>query len=199
MSPTLHKMKQAQKKLSNLSKEKSQQVAEPRNLNLEANLFRMSVLSHSSMDSQCTPLIWAQSILSFTILPKHHSTRRTTCSALACAILHLEHLSQVLLSCQMHAFSPLWRLCWVEGMVSSQSALTVLTTCIGACKHWLRAHFSLRTRTKNYSAKPKVPCLLKNNMKCKPMNHKAGPFCWDNTTFSTDNVTWECLPRSTQP
>lgn len=82
---------------------------------------------------------------------------------------------------------------------SSQSALIVLTTCTAACTHWMRAHFSLRIRTKNYTY---VPSKTKDALYSVGEHgmqtyepHKTGPFCWASTTFSnTDNIIWMPSP-----
>lgn len=155
-------------------------------------------------------LILAQSILSFNIYPPQtlFHTGNHPLSLRTCSAFHLEHLSQVLLSCSSEAstaFSPLWRLCWggkngTEDLQhSSQSALIVLTTCTAACTHWLRAHFSLRTRTKNDTYAPSKTKGALYSAREHGMQtyepHKTGPFCWASTTFSnTDNIIWMPSP-----
>lgn len=77
--------------------------------------------------------------------------------------------------------------------VLAQSAFTALPTCIHACKHWapiLAWEQEQRTALMT-PARPKVSCILQNNLECKPMNHKIRSFCLASTTVpNTNNTNW---------
>lgn len=153
-----------------------------------------------------TLLIWAQSILS--LHPRHPSKQRATCWASAA-----QHLPPGAPGCAatMHpgALSQLWNPGWGgwEGMKApralAQSALTgsFPFALLPAKTDWepVLAWGQEQRTTRMLLAKPKVTCaLLENNVECKPLSHKTGPFCLVRTTFSnTQNTAW--MPSMEHP
>lgn len=129
--------------------------------------FRMYVFSQSSMPHNTDPPhLGSIQSFSLAIHPKHHHFHiENYLLSLCTGAFHLEHLSQVLLSCIQCLLSSLksvlrWR-GWEPGppgFLCNQSALTLLFP--PAFMPVNIAHFRLRTGTKNFYASSKTKGIL---------------------------------------